>query len=69
MSDPWPGDEIEADDGEVFVLGRQLTYQGCESPGPFCSQINGRCMQWHCSACDKPVSFMGHDCPKQGVDA
>jgi hypothetical protein len=64
MTDLWPGDELVGDDGETFKLGRQLAYQGCESPSMMCSQHSGRCVQWHCSTCDKPVSSQGHDCPK-----
>ena len=65
----WPGDKVTGENGEEFELGAMLAYQGCESPGPMCSQINGCCVQWHCGTCDAAVSWQGHKCPKRGEAA
>jgi hypothetical protein len=53
------------DESGELVVGEQLAYQGCGDPGPLCSQIDGRCVGWHCPHCGAPCSSQGHDCPER----
>lgn len=59
-----PGDRVVGEDGQEFVLGALIAYQGKEDcHDPRCAQRHpypGHCGGYHCPTCHEPCSMMGH---------